>query len=366
MSFAKDESYRKCEEKINRIRWQEGEQTQARTIANVIEREGTQIIAAIEEKADRILETNGFDKEGKPMEPESFKSVLSEEAYLSEESVKKAIDEYNEGKDEEFQIKADELHKTFENPSECVNISVDEVGVVHQKETGRSPEHVKKEHREYVRNTVVHIENGKNTYVLNGLGLTGVLRLIIAFLLHNNLLQKGAIVFFVDGARDLHAAIKCIFNWLPFRMILDWYHLEEKCKMQLSLALKGKDVRNQVLQKILAFLWIGKIDNAIDVLRQVESKDIKSKAAIDRLIGYFQRNREYIPCYALRKKLGLRNSSNRGEKANDLAVSKRQKHNGTSWSRGGSAALASIIVLHKNNEQYNWINNRDISFKLTA
>ena len=89
-------------------------------------------------------------------------------------------------------------------------------------------------------------------------------------------------------------------------------------------------------------------------------------AAIDRLIGYFERNREYIPCYALRKKLDLRNSSNKGEKANDLAVSKRQKHNGTSWSRSGSAALASVIVLHKNNEQYNWINNRDISFKLTA
>ncbi len=57
--------------------------------------------------------------------------------------------------------------------------------------------------------------------------------------------------------------------------------------MELSLALKGKEVRNQVLQKILPFLWIGKIDNAIDILRQVESKDIKSKAAIDRLIGYF-------------------------------------------------------------------------------
>ena len=30
---------------------------------------------------------------------------------LSEESVKRSIDEYNEGKDQGFQIKADELHK---------------------------------------------------------------------------------------------------------------------------------------------------------------------------------------------------------------------------------------------------------------
>ncbi len=36
----KDESYRKYEEKINRIRWQDGEQTQDRAIANIIERKG--------------------------------------------------------------------------------------------------------------------------------------------------------------------------------------------------------------------------------------------------------------------------------------------------------------------------------------
>ncbi len=47
----------------------------------------------------------------------------------------------------------------------------DEVGVVHQKETGRSLEHVKKEHCEYVKNTVVHIEHGESTYVLNGSSL---------------------------------------------------------------------------------------------------------------------------------------------------------------------------------------------------
>jgi hypothetical protein len=39
-----------------------------------------------------------------------------------------------------------------------------------------------------------------------------------------------------------------------------------------------------------------------------------------------------IPVYAVRRQLGLRNSSNRGEKANDLLVAARQKHNGMSWS----------------------------------
>lgn len=72
----------------------------------------------------------------------------------------------------------------------------------------------------------------------------------------------------------------------------------------------------------------------------------------------------YIPCYALRKKLGLRNSSNRGEKSNDLTVSERQKHNGMSWSKSGSSSLASVITLHQNGEQMNWLLKREIEFKM--
>ncbi|MEW6619217.1 MAG: hypothetical protein AB1422_07760 [bacterium] len=57
-------------------------------------------------------------------------------------------------------------------------------------------------------------------------------------------------------------------------------------------------------------------------------------------------------------------SSNRGEKANDLAVADRQKHNGMRWSKKGSSALASVITLHQNNEQDNWIKKRQILFEL--
>ena len=60
-----------------------------------------------------------------------------------------------------------------------------------------------------------------------------------------------------------------------------------------------------------------------------------------------------IPVYAVRRELGLRNSSNRGEKANDLLVAERQKHNGMSWSPSGSVALASGTALKHNREYYN-------------
>ena len=83
---------------------------------------------------------------------------------------------------------------------------------------------------------------------------------------------------------------------------------------------------------------------------------------IAELIGYFERVREYVPVYFLRAELGLRNSSNQGEKANDLIVSHRQKHNGMSWSDDGSLAFASVSAAHKNMELHNWIHCNDIGF----
>ena len=77
-------------------------------------------------------------------------------------------------------------------------------------------------------------------------------------------------------------------------------------------------------------------------------------------------NRPYIPCYAARKELGLCNSSAAGEKANDLIVSERQKHNGMSWAKKGTVALATITALAQNNEYKKWFEEKDIDFKLAA
>ena len=121
-----------------------------------------------------------------------------------------------------------------------------------------------------------------------------------------------------------------------------------------------------VLDELLPLLWLGKIDAAIKYLQNINQSDVKSKEAIDDLIGYFERNRGYIPCYALRKQLGIRNSSNRGEKANDLCVASRQKHNGMSWSKHGSVALATVKTMHVNKEQNQWCTQGNRAFKLVA
>ncbi len=113
-------------------------------------------------------------------------------------------------------------------------------------------------------------------------------------------------------------------------------------------------------------LWDGLIDEAQEYLRCVIQDKIKNRDALNVLIGYIERNRLNIPCYALRKELGLRNSSNIGEKMNDLVVSDRQKHNGMSWSKAGSVALATVTVLVRNNEYKKWFTKGQIQFKLVA
>ncbi len=219
--------------------------------------------------------------------------------------------------------------------------------------------------REYVENTVGHVEHGGNRYILTAASIVAIIPIIMAFLFHNGLLGYR-IQFFVDGARNLQLAILRRFSWLKsYGTILDWYHLKEKCKIELSLAMRNSKLRNAVLDQILPLLWLGKIDAAIKVLRNVNTDDKKVGQTTEKLIGYFERNREYIPCYALRKKLGLRNSSNKGEKANDLTVSNRQKHNGMSWSRKGSPALATLTALHLNNEEKNWYRHKRVTFDLT-
>jgi hypothetical protein len=108
------------------------------------------------------------------------------------------------------------------------------------------------------------------------------------------------------------------------------------------------------------------VDHAIAFVKRIDASQLKNPDALTQLIGYFERNRAHIPCYAVRKELGLRNSSQIGEKMNDLVVAERQKHNGMSWSVSGSIALASLTALTRNHEYAMWFEEGNIEFKLAA
>ena len=363
-------SYRECADILNRVWWRDEEnEIKHRTITDAVEREGNKIIDCIDEKSMEILKENNFDiNTGTPLDEAAVERVLRNPSVPSipQEKIDQVIDEYNDGREKDQQIDETSMHEAFVSDEHCVNISIDDVGTVEQKETGRMKNPPHKEGRHYVRNTVIHIQQGFMKYILAGLGIRKMLIILTAFLLHNELFDNKCLVFFADGADDIKKAIKDVFAWRPYRIILDWYHLKKKCQERLSMAMRGREIRNEVLIKVLQFLWLGKVERAFEYLKMLDNSKVRNKEHIEKLIAYLDRNFSYIPCYALRKRLGLRVSSNRGEKANDLVVAQRQKHNGMSWSKSGSSGLANVSALFLNKEDENWINRRTIEFKLSC
>jgi len=416
LMFPCDESYRDSKAKINRVLWRDEEHgIKTRNLADIVVHEGEKIQECLLEKTHEILAANGFDEKGKPItgtkivtdcekiglsqgkpkmannkehavENQSTTEVRHELSTLdpnqslssdcdeklitiaapmrqSSEKVKAAIENYNKDKSLEKQIDAAREQEPFEDPQHVVNVSADDVQVVKQKEKDRKKGSLPKENKEWAKNTIVQIMYQKSTYILNGKGIMETLMLLTGFMLHNNIVDNGNLVFFIDGARDLKNAIRDMYGWRPYIIILDWFHLEKKCKELLSMGIKGKLVKAVVLTKLRSLLWLGEVDRAIEYLSNLDTNSIKDKKKVTDLIGYFNRNRDNIPCYALRKELGLKTSSNSVEKANDTIVANRQKHNGTSWSKYGSVSLASVTTMFKNEESDNWIKRRTFGFK---
>lgn len=219
--------------------------------------------------------------------------------------------------------------------------------------------------RQKVQNSVARIEHAGNGITLTGRSVFSVLLYVMAFIINNNLHVKK-LLFFLDGQRSLHSSVLNMFSWYSGKsIILDWFHLVEKIKEDLSAALKGRHIRNKHLKPIVRFLWYGLFDRAIQYVRNIPESDIRDITALDRLINYFERNRACIPFYALRKKLGLQNSSNRVECANNLVTSVRQKNSGMSWSKEGSHSLTSLTATVRNGHVKHWVENRVIPFQFS-
>ncbi|MBF0351523.1 MAG: hypothetical protein HQM11_10860 [SAR324 cluster bacterium] len=108
------------------------------------------------------------------------------------------------------------------------------------------------------------------------------------------------------------------------------------------------------------------VEQASELLRQLPESQIKNQEELLHLIWYLEKNRPLILADEIRKQLGLRNSSNQGENANDLLVADRQKNNGMSWSKAGSVALASVTALKRNQEYQHWFKNHTLEFNLIA
>ena len=357
-----EQSYRKTADLINRIRQQEQGGTPYRTLQDNTEKEGTAVIDYIEEKTKRILKDNGFSEDG-IYSGNNPAYTSNQPATLCEEKIFKAAEECIDSN----MIK-EVLNNPvcYEYPDQTVAISIDDVNVKRQEEIRLKGGVSEKSKLKYVHNTIAHVAKEGKCYTLNGHGIKAVLCYLMAFLFNNELIGNR-IQFFTDGHKLLVEMILKCFRWYKnIGIILDWYHLEKKCKEKLSMAMKGSVARNVFLDQLRPLLWKGLTDKAIALLKEMPISEIRNQSEVNGLVEYLNRNKPYIPCYAVRKQLGLRNSSNIGEKMNDLIVSERQKHNGMSWSKQGSVALASVTAIKRNREDKIWFQKRELEFKLAA
>ena len=361
-------SYRDSTDIINRFLGRTGANTiKLRTLSDTICRTGAEISQELSNITSLILTMYGFDTEsGLPLEDVVLSNnittlALPDKVEIDTKKIEDAIFAINDSREEKIPFKADDV--IIESvPSESVYVSVDDVGVKQQKNS-RKEGSVRDS--KYVENTVAHIQYGDKSYILTGIGMRNVFKSVLAFLLANNLLSHE-LIFMTDGARDLKSHIQSVFQFHPYTVVLDWFHLKKRCQERLSQSIRGKDRRNAVLEKALRYLWVGDVPGATEYLRSLDSKDIKNANWLDDLISYFDNKGDAITCYALRAKLGLRNSSNPVEKANDLLVAQRQKHNGMAWSSKGSGSLAALQMVYLNNQSDYWFQKRKLKFSLLS
>ena len=361
-------SFRKGASLLNRLRRTDNGIIHM-TFRNCVDREGEAIQRCVEEKTAKAVDDKGFaiDEKGIVTWKETGKELVSGDfmptpTHIDADLVHAAAKKLN-------------LEEGSYNPKDyelnAVNISSDEVGV--RRQTEIRPSDDEKPQPKRVENMVIHIEvanesddtkaSSSSSYILNSLSVLNGFKLLFGFLCLHELLDKP-MVFFADGAKNLNIAIASMFKFLKIKILLDWYHLRKKMEETLSRICNNRFYRNEILQKIMPLLWRGDVDGALAMLKSINMDMVKDKGQLNYLMGYLERVRSTIPNYMLRAELGLRNSSNRGEKANDLIVSNRQKHNGMSWSDVGSTALASVTAVLYNNELDSWIKNGTLSLKL--
>ena len=367
LSFCKEMSYRKSCACLNAVLHRSSnDEVKYRTIADFVEIFGSRIAEELKTVADRLLKQYRFDPETNlPEEESDLPAAIIEPTMPSNHQAILAplIQQINRERESDAQIKHPEFAAGIEpSADKCCYISVDEIGVKHQNDHrgyNRSKD------GKYVENTVIHVQADGSSYCITAVGMKSAFSILLAFLLKNRLMEDRLLVFFTDGANNIKNYIESFFAFRQFTIVLDWFHLKKKCKELISSSIRGKkEEKHGVMRQLLRMLWAGNAKEAGEYLRGLDSAKIKSLYWHEELVRYIERKTPIIACYALRSALGLRVSSNRVEKANDLIVGQRQKHNGMSWSFDGSGALAAVNMVLLNGEEEKWVRNRSLCFSM--
>jgi hypothetical protein len=383
-------SYRDNTAHLNRYRRQCQGGTPVTTLRDNAQKEGARVLDFLECHSQRVLAEHGFEGDGQPTDAVVEKATAGadrrQQAEAVEEPLAAVVEEMARRGFSPEQIESARQRAAgavYEDPAHCTNVSVDDVDVKKQKAhreraaaksggaaavtlepalSGATRE-AGKSSRPKVANTVARIEQGSKYFTLSAGNLGQVLRFVLAFLLHNDLLG-GRLHLFTDGYRRLQDTLMAFFAWHPrVWLVLDWYHVVKKFKEDLSRACRAREIRNRHLGTLVRFLWYGMVTEARQYLDIIPADEVKDPASIERLSNYLERNEPAIPCYALRRRLGLRNGSSGVESANNQVTARRQKRNGMSWSKAGSHALTALSVLVSNRCQDIWVREQTIPLR---
>lgn len=279
-------------------------------------------------------------------------------------------------------IKLADLARAIERPDEKVAyIMID--GILSHLQKDKRGVAVTK--RRWTNNNVAYIEVDGCRHVLVAKELQELFNLIYALLIKNGLMDRR-MIFFVDGATEINEAIEEHFGFTKYNIFLDYYHAWNKVYELSSMWIQGsKKRKNAVRATLRAYIWIGRIDCVLSYLETfVKNKDpqtsildmtdeeleankeIANGKKFKELFGYFTRKGKYIPCYAVRKELGLVNSSNCVEQTNNVMIATRQKNNGMSWSTEGSLAIAVLTMLKRNGTLDSYIATGEVNFNFAG
>ena len=388
------------------------------TLKDLTERTAQEIHESYTHQRDEILSGNGFcPTTGLPLDSDEWAERCSQApAAMDKRDLAGKIKEFNDlngraddpgslirtirfaetiesSKDSIVQIDADEVmtkKQTFERDrSNVVKPSISARGKVRASQRKLNKRKVKARHnkkshfdsiavssynneQKNVNTTVIRVKWDENLHVIKGESVSEAFKSLIALLLENGLMTTRRLVFFIDGASSLKKTIQTMFSYASYHIVLDWYHITVSIMQMLSMALSGKiDQKRGYRSELTRPLWHGDVSGSLSVLKSFVKKNlVRNSTAFDRVSKYLLKKQDEISCYALRKHMGLPNSSSQGEKFNDILVASRQKHNGMSWSVVGSNDLSRITAANVNNkllmflqspEKVNWFNVSNVS-----
>ena len=231
-------------------------------------------------------------------------------------------------------------------------ICVDEVMVKKQKtmrKRSRKPQH---QDRPGVSTTSITVKWDGKLQLLIASSVKDGFKTLIAFLLHNGLINRH-MVFFIDGAGVLKTQIDKYFSYCSYQINLDWYHVTEQIDSMIGRGTAGShEERRAYRDAVKKALWYFNYNDALQYIdKLIAEHSTKERSVIlQSAKNYINNKVTLFSCYAMRKYLGLPNSSNTIERYNGLTVSNRQKHRGCSWSNLGSNSQTLLSSTNLNKE----------------